>query len=179
VDVVVDPGRAFGTGAHPTTRLCLELLLGLAEAGGAEGGLLDLGCGSGVLAIAAAKLGWDPVRGCDHEAAAVETATANAAANGVAAEFERLDLRQGLPEPAPTVVANMRPTVLEAVAGQLEWSGGPEVLVCSGLLPDELDPIAGAFAGAGLEEVERRLDGDWAGLLLRRPDIRGPLYVSP
>ena len=69
IDVVVDPGRAFGTGAHPTTRLCLELLLELAAAGEAEGPLTDLGTGSGLLAIAAAKLGWGPVSGYDHEAA--------------------------------------------------------------------------------------------------------------
>ncbi len=62
IDLVVDPGRAFGTGAHPTTRLCLELLLELAEAGEADGPLTDLGTGSGVLAIAAAKLGWEPVQ---------------------------------------------------------------------------------------------------------------------
>ena len=69
IDLVVDPGRAFGTGAHPTTRLCLELLLELAEAGEAGRSLTDLGTGSGVLAIAAAKLGWSPVSGYDHEAA--------------------------------------------------------------------------------------------------------------
>ncbi len=78
VDVVVDPGRAFGTGAHPTTRLCLELLLELEGAGEARGPLTDLGTGSGVLAIAAAKLGWAPVIGYDHEVAAIEAATENA-----------------------------------------------------------------------------------------------------
>ena len=81
VDVVVDPGRAFGTGAHPTTRLCLELLLELAAAGEAEGPLSDLGTGSGVLAIAAAKLGWGPVTGFDHEPGALETAAASTSPN--------------------------------------------------------------------------------------------------
>ena len=98
VDVVVDPGRAFGTGAHPTTRLCLEFLLGLAEVGEASGPLTDLGTGSGVLAIAAAKLGWAPVCGYDHEGPAVEAATANAAANRVAADFEAINLRERLPD---------------------------------------------------------------------------------
>ena len=79
----MDPGRAFGTGAHPTTRLCLELLLELEAAGEAAGPLTDLGTGSGVLAIAAAKLGWGPVTGYDHEPAAIEAARANADANGV------------------------------------------------------------------------------------------------
>ncbi len=101
VDVVVDPGQAFGTGAHPTTRLCLELLLELAAAGGAAGPLTDLGSGSGVLAIAAAKLGWSPVSGYDHEQAAIEAATANAAANGVKLHLERTNLREALPPLAP------------------------------------------------------------------------------
>jgi ribosomal protein L11 methyltransferase len=201
IDVVVDPGRAFGTGAHPTTRLCLELLLELAAAGGAGGPLTDLGSGSGVLAIAAAKVGWEPVRGYDHEAAAIEAAAANAAANGVAIEFERRNLRQGLPPLAPTVVANLTAPVLKAVATQLRSAEGgrgrvsrslpavapgdpppttptpavapgsprpiPQALVCSGLLPGELDGVTAAFAPAGLAEAERRQEGDWAALLLR------------
>jgi ribosomal protein L11 methyltransferase len=201
IDVVVDPGRAFGTGAHPTTRLCLELLLELEEAGQAQGPLTDLGTGSGVLAIAAAKLGWSPVHGYDHEPAAVEAATANAAANGIAARFERANLREALPDLAPTVVANLTAPVLKTVATQLRSAEGgrgrvsrslpavapgdppptalippvvpgtlpsaPDTLVCSGLLPPELDELAAAFGPAGLAEVERRRDGDWAALLLR------------
>ena len=85
IDLIVDPGQAFGTGAHPTTRLCLEYLLELADAGEADGPLTDLGTGSGVLAIAAAKLGWSPVTGYDHESAAIEASAANATVNGVAA----------------------------------------------------------------------------------------------
>jgi ribosomal protein L11 methyltransferase len=172
VDIVVDPGRAFGTGAHPTTRLCLELLLELEAAGGARGALTDLGSGSGVLAIAAAKLGWGPVRGYDHEAAAVEAAAANAAANGVAVELERRDLRRDPPELAPTVVANMTAPVLRDVAAQLGADGAPRTMVCSGLLPAELDDTAAAFAPAGLAGADRRIDGDWAALLLRaRPHL--------
>ena len=167
LDIVVDPGRAFGTGAHPTTRLCLELLLELKGAGEAGGPLTDLGSGSGVLAIAAAKLGWAPVRGSDHEAAAVEAARANAAANGVAVEFERHDLRERLPDLAPTVVANLTAPVLRAVAGRLDPGRAPQTMVCSGLLPTELDEIAAAFEPAGLAHCQRRPDGDWAALLLR------------
>lgn len=165
VDLVVDPGQAFGTGAHPTTRLCLEFLLGLEP----DGPLTDLGTGSGVLAIAAAKLGWAPVSGYDHEQPALDAATANAQANGVDLDLQRLNLREQLPELAPTVVANMTAPVLKAVADRLvSVEGGPHALVCSGLLPPELDPTAAAFAPAGLTEVERRIDGDWAALLLRR-----------
>jgi ribosomal protein L11 methyltransferase len=168
IDVVVDPGRAFGTGAHPTTRLCLELLLELEAGEGATGGLTDLGTGSGVLAIAAAKLGWGPVFGYDHEEAALEAAAANAAANGVEISFERLNLRASLPPLAPTVVANLTAPILLAVAAQLS-APAPSTLVCSGLLPAELDEVAAAFGDAtNLEEAERRRDGDWAALLLRQ-----------
>jgi ribosomal protein L11 methyltransferase len=188
IDVVVDPGQAFGTGAHPTTRLCLEYLLELADAGEASGPLTDLGTGSGVLAIAAAKLGWGPVSGYDHEAPAVEAATANAAANGVGIEFERRNLREGLPGLSPTVVANMTAPVLRDVASlpvggsgglgrgpqnarqepRLSVLGTPATLVCSGLLPEEVDGIAAAFEPWGLVEADRRVDGDWAALLLKR-----------
>jgi ribosomal protein L11 methyltransferase len=168
VDLVVDPGRAFGTGAHPTTRLCLETLLELAASGEARGPLSDLGTGSGVLAIAAAKLGWGPVRGYDHEAAALEAAAANAEANGVEVELERADLRRGLPPLAPTTVANLTAPVLREVAAQLAAaSRAPQTLVCSGLLPSELDEVAAAFTEAGLAEAGRSADGGWAALLLR------------
>jgi ribosomal protein L11 methyltransferase len=187
IDLVVDPGRAFGTGAHPTTRLCLELLLELADAGEAAGPLTDLGTGSGVLAIAAAKLGWGPVHGYDHEPPAIEAAQENAAANGVAVSFELRNLRESLPPLAPTTLANMTAPVLREVAAQLTSDSGdrgradgnhpavapagpspiPRTLVLSGLLPAELDDVAAAFAPAGLTEADRRTDGDWAALLLR------------
>jgi ribosomal protein L11 methyltransferase len=165
IDLVVDPGQAFGTGAHPTTRLCLELLLELEEAGEANGPLTDLGTGSGVLAIAAAKLGWDPVHGYDHEGPAIEASAANAKANGVSLQLERRNLREGLPELAPTVVANMTAPVLRVVAEQLD--AGPTTLILSGLLHSELDETAAAFGPIGLVEADRRLQGDWAALLLR------------
>jgi ribosomal protein L11 methyltransferase len=185
IDVVVDPGRAFGTGAHPTTRLCLGLLLELADAGEAHGPLTDLGTGSGVLAIAAAKLGWSPVHGYDHEAPAIEAAKANAEANGVEIGFERMNLREELPDLAPTTVANMTSPILEEIAERLGErnqrgrrslpavapeapSPVPSTMILSGLLPDELDAVTAAFEPAGLSEVERRRDGDWAALLLQR-----------
>lgn len=167
IDVVVDPGQAFGTGAHPTTRLCLEFLLEIEAAKGANGPMTDLGTGSGVLAIAAAKLGWGPVAAFDHEPPALEAAAVNAEANGVELELARINLREQLPPLAPTVVANMTSPILKAVAGQLEGPV-PETLVCSGLLPEELDDVAGAFAENDFVEVERRRDGDWAALLLRQ-----------
>ncbi len=140
VDLIVDPGRAFGTGAHPTTRLCLELLLELQAAGGASGPLTDLGSGSGVLAIAAAKLGWGPVRGYDHEPAAIEAAAANAAANKVSAEFELVNLRERLPALAPVTVANMTAPVLRDLAAQLASGEGGRRGLCA--------PIAGRLRRA-------------------------------
>jgi ribosomal protein L11 methyltransferase len=168
IDLVVDPGQAFGTGAHPTTRLCLEYLLELADAGEAEGPLVDLGTGSGVLAIAAAKLGWSPVTGYDHEPAAIEASAANAQINDVNLSLHRMNLRESLPQLAPTCVANMTSPILKAIAAHLE-SEMPRVLIMSGILPNELNEVADVFIPSGFAEQDRRQSGDWAALLLRRP----------
>jgi ribosomal protein L11 methyltransferase len=161
IDIVVDPGQAFGTGAHHTTRLCLELLLEL-EPGGA---LADWGCGSGVLAIAAARLGWDPVLACDWEAASVAATRENAVVNGVpGVAVERLDLRREEGPWAPVVVANLiRPLLLE-VAGLM--TRPPRTLIVSGLLRAEADEVAAAFARSGLRETARRDGGEWSALRL-------------
>jgi ribosomal protein L11 methyltransferase len=164
IDVVIDPGQAFGTGAHATTRLCLELLLEL-EPGGA---LVDVGCGSGVLAIAAARLGWAPVLGIDHDREAVRATLENAAANGTQIEARRHDLNRDGPAPsAPTVLANLLRPLLLRIAEDGFAGGSPEVLVASGLLAHEGDEVAAAFARRGLREAQRRRDGDWIALLLR------------
>ena len=160
VDVVIDPGVAFGTGAHPTTRMCLDLMLEL-DPGGP---FADLGCGSAVLAIAAAKLGWGPVLALDHEAAAVEAAAANAAANGTAIEARRWDLRRDDVPAAPTVAANLlRPLLLE-LARRLDRL--PAHLVAGGLLVEQVDEVAAAFAARGLVQRARRTEREWAALLL-------------
>ncbi len=160
VDVVIDPGQAFGTGAHPTTRMCIELLLQLADAGEAGGSLADLGTGSGVLAIAAAKLGWSPVVAVDHEVAAVEAGAANAVANAVEIEPRRVNLREQPPPSARTVVANLTAPLLLEVSTRLE--SPPEALICSGLLEREVDEVVSAFEQAGLRPVDRLTQGDWA-----------------
>ena len=169
VDIVVDPGRAFGTGAHATTRSCLELLLELADRGEAQGPLDDWGTGSAVLAIAAAKLGWDPVMGCDHEGAAVEAAIANADANGVELGVELVNIREQAPPQAPTVVANLTAPLLLPLAARISSGevATPRRMVLSGLLGSERDRVAGAYAAAGLV-VENEIEaGDWAALSLR------------
>lgn len=172
LDIVVDPGQAFGTGAHATTRLCLEVLLGLP----AGGPLLDLGCGSGVLAIAAAKLGWDPVAAVDFDLLAVTATEANAEVNGVRLDVARFDLRDGPPPAAPVVLANLlRPLLLRFAETLREGMAEPPgLLVASGLLVGEEDEVAAAFARAGLAERERRAQGEWAVLVLARDAVRSP-----
>jgi ribosomal protein L11 methyltransferase len=165
IDLVVDPGQAFGTGAHDTTRLCLELLLEL-EPGGA---LADLGCGSGILAIAAARLGWGPVLGLDHEAESVRATRENAAVNGARVDALRHDLLHDGPAPgAPTVVANLLGPLLRRVARDgLAGGERPRALVASGLLRAETGDVGAALAaGLGLREAQRRHSGEWAALLL-------------
>ncbi len=92
-EIVIDPGQAFGTGAHATTRLCLELLLELAAALPERGPLLDIGTGSGVLAIAGSRLRFAPVLGLDHERESVQATRENAAVNAVNLEARHWDLR--------------------------------------------------------------------------------------
>jgi ribosomal protein L11 methyltransferase len=166
IDIVIDPGQAFGTGSHATTRLCLELLVDLAGAGGgARGALLDIGAGSGVLAIAAAKLGFDPVIAIDHEAESVLAAADNARANGVSIEVRRADLSVDELPAAPVMTANLlRPLLLE-LATRLHTP--PRALIASGLLTDQADEVARAFRERhGLREQARSGEGEWAALLL-------------
>ena len=119
IELVIDPGQAFGTGAHATTRLCLELMLALPAAGP----FLDLGCGSGVLAIAAARLGWEPVVAVDFDPLGVEAAAQNAAVNGVSLEVRRHDLRVDPVLAAPTAAANLLRPLLLAWAARLAGAG--------------------------------------------------------
>ncbi len=166
-EIVLDPGQAFGTGSHPTTRLCLDLMLDL-EPGGE---LVDLGCGSGVLAIAARKLGWEPVRGYDFDPLAVEATEQNARLNGAVVAVDRADLRDGPPTLAPTVLANLMRPLLQDVARQIGEAadrGIIERMILSGLLEEEADEIAAAYAELDLSERRRISEGGWTGLLLAR-----------
>lgn len=162
IEIVIDPGRAFGTGAHATTRLCLELLLGL-DAGG---DFLDLGCGSGVLAIAAARLGYAPVLALDNDPAAISASAENARVNGVELEVRRLDLREQPVPAARTAAANLIGPLLVHLAGALREP--PARLIASGLLVEEAAGVAGAFGARGMALAEQRSDGGWSALLLVR-----------
>jgi ribosomal protein L11 methyltransferase len=151
--VTIDPGRAFGTGSHPTTRLCLELL-----AAAERGSLLDVGCGSGVLAIAGVRLGFAPVTALDHDPVAVEVTAVNAAANGVAVETRVLDAEHdGLPA-ADVAVANVLLRPVETVLERLDAA----VAITSGYRALERP------THAGWEHVETRVLDGWAADRFRR-----------
>lgn len=151
--VVVDPGRAFGTGSHPSTRLCLELLLELER-----GSMLDVGCGSGVLSVAAAKLGFEPVVALDREAAAVEAARRNALANGVVLEVRRSDVLASELPATDVAVANIDLRSVEEVARRLD----AQVLVAAGYFHSRMPELT------GFTHQERRIDGGWAADLFER-----------
>ncbi len=175
-EIVIDPAQAFGTGAHATTRLCLELLLELAASDNVRGAVLDVGSGSGVLAIAAVKLGYAPVLALDNDAESVRAIVANAAVNGVEVEARRFDLRHdplpwlagdgdrsgvpvGLGAPAiselpvchsgrTVVLANLlRPLLLELARTMPSLTPSMQLeLIASGLLREQADEVARAFA---------------------------------
>jgi ribosomal protein L11 methyltransferase len=151
--VTIDPGRAFGTGAHPTTRLSLELLLECEP-----GSLVDLGCGSGVLAVAAAKLGFAPVAALDSDDAAVEAARANAAANRATVVVRRADVVVDPIPAADVAVANIALPVVERVAERV----GAPLLVASGYLAHEAPDLP------GWERRGRREADGWAADLFGR-----------
>ena len=162
IDLMIDPGRAFGTGAHPTTRLALELLLGLADAGGG-GSLCDLGCGSGVLSIAALRLGFGPVTALDSDRLALEATAANAAENGASlAAIERFDLTSRPAPAADVIVANLTWPLLSRVAELMEEV--PRAFIASGLLPAEADGLAAALSP--MRERRRLTERGWSALLL-------------
>lgn len=175
-EIVIDPAQAFGTGAHATTRLCLELLLELA-AEGLHGAVIDVGSGSGVLAIAASKLGCGPVLALDNDRESVAAITDNATRNDVKIEARRFDLRHDpLPDiggaVAPIVLANLlRPLLLE-LAEAMPVPDSAAVprrfdLIASGLLCEQADEVAQAFATRlGLRERARRERGEWVALWL-------------
>jgi ribosomal protein L11 methyltransferase len=168
--LVIDPGQAFGTGAHATTRLCLELLLELASHERARGRLLDVGTGSGVLAIAASRLGFAPVLALDHERESVEAARENAIVNDAEIEVRRFDLRSellpwlgdpGAPPQGTVVLANLLLPLLLELSRTMDRA--PDHLIASGLLREQVDEVVGAFGERlGLRERHRLDGGEWA-----------------
>jgi ribosomal protein L11 methyltransferase len=169
LEIVLDPGELFGAGTHPTTQLCLELLLELDPVGG----LCDWGAGSGILAIAAARLGFAPVDAVELAETGAEAIRRNAAANGVAVHAVHADLTAEPAPWAPTVTANLTLDVLQAIAaGPLERP--PQRMIASGVTAERAGEVAEAFARHGLVEAERRVHADWAAVLLTQP-TRAPM----
>jgi ribosomal protein L11 methyltransferase len=167
--VTLDPGMAFGTGLHPTTRLCL---LGLERAAPAGQAVLDVGTGSGILSLAAARLGAERVFAVDLDEVAVQTARANVAANGLA---DRIEVARGSVEAAPAgrsydlVLANIIARVIidlaPALAARVRPGGR---LVASGVLDLRHDEVAAALGAVGLSVEETLREGDWTALLCAR-----------
>ena len=167
LDIVIDPGRAFGTGAHATTRLCLELLLELPAGPSA----VDLGCGSGVLGITAARLGFGSVLALDHDPLSVAATIANASVNGVSSRLKarRFDVRSEPVPAAPLVLANLLPwpaaAAIWVVAVMLAGVGSvPGGVIASGLLWSRRRMASPRRSPQlGMRECRRRTRGDWGG----------------
>lgn len=179
VVLALDPGMAFGTGLHPSTRLCLAALERLADEGRLARGtardgtarVLDLGCGSGILAIAAGRLGAGELLGLDTDPIAVEATLANARRNRLA---RRLRARRGtLPSgagPWDVVVANLVAALLVDLAGPLRDELRPGgALVASGIFIDREAGVRGVLESAGLAVTARSAEGDWVALVAHRP----------
>lgn len=167
--ITLDPGMSFGTGKHPTTRACLEFLDILAE-GDLTRPVLDMGCGSGILSIAAKKLGFSHVRGFDYDADAVAVAKENAALNGVSIPYETRDLANNLDQGA-VVLANILGPVLITYAAEVACAVLPGgALVASGILDTLYPEVKAAFERYGLQEARSRLIGEWRSGLFLRPD---------
>ncbi len=187
----LDPGMAFGTGLHPTTRMCTQLL---EEYMPANTRVMDLGCGSGILAIVAAHLGAREILAIDTDPIAVEATIANAAMNDVAAAMKIFEgslgkgnsLGHWLSWDAPDVpsgtavnpeslqcdviAANLIAKVLVFLADDMYAALKPGgLLISSGIIADREDEVALAFTAAGLERLDRRSEGDWVALYHRRP----------
>ena len=199
--VQLDPGMAFGTGKHETTRACLEYIDEIAGDGERPvRSFLDMGCGSGILSIAAAKLGFAPVAGFDIDSDAVAASRENAAKNGVAVDYRVFALGKGAItldeaveaakgvypdlalqgrhvdaaerfEPADVVVANILGPLLIAFADEIAGYAKRD-LVVSGILAEIYPDVRSAFEQCGFQEVSQKQLGEWVtGLLTRRGDF--------
>lgn len=172
IPIHIDPGTAFGTGTHPTTQLCLEMLDDFTPS---EGDVLDIGCGSGILSIAALKIGAGRAFGVDVQEDAIPAAVENAAANGVADQVEFAvgsvgEIKSGLFEikRAPLVMANILAYILKQLLdqglGDLVTPGG--VLVLSGILEEQVSEMHAAIKEHGLQILKQTQIEDWVAIVV-------------
>jgi ribosomal protein L11 methyltransferase len=163
--IVVDPGRAFGTGTHQTTRLCLDLLVEEA-ARRPLGRVIDVGAGTGILAIAALRLGATAATAVDFDPEATASCATHARLNAVPLAVVQGDGGRAFRRaPFDLVLANLMAPLLVERSAELRSLGAPgATLILSGLLTDDVETVANAF-GAG--DVEPRVDGEWAALRVR------------
>ena len=162
LDIVIDPGMAFGTGQHATTKGCLTLLLDRPG-----GSLLDVGCGSGVLSIAAAKLGYGPIAAIDFDPLATEATLVNAQVNGVTLTVAEADAAGAPLAASDTLVANITATPVIALAGALP-DPPPRRVILSGFRPVDAERVAGAWHAQGYAVAGRVDEDNWTALLLTR-----------
>jgi ribosomal protein L11 methyltransferase len=162
IDVVVERrGSAFGSGSHPTTQMCLALLLELNPSGGAA----DLGCGVGTLAIAAAKLGWSPVVGVDRVPVAVEVARENVSRNGVDVDCAVADLAVDPVPLAPLLLVNAPPPVHARVVAAM--TGEVRHVIVSGIVAEEVEPVLAGYRGVGFDVANALgTEDEWIALRL-------------
>ena len=160
-DLVIDPDLFFGAGSHATTQLVLRLMLSEPSPGGA---LCDWGAGCGVLSVAAARLGWDPVTAVEVDPGALDVIRGNAAANGVVVTTKWLNLGATAPPWAPTAVVNVPGELLFLLPEVIDRP--PERLLMTGMINEEADAVVAAFASLGLREDERIVLGEWTGVRL-------------
>jgi ribosomal protein L11 methyltransferase len=172
----LDPGRAFGTGAHPSTQLVIRAMEGLAAGGFAPASFLDLGCGSGILAIAAQRL-WPAARGLavDNDPEATACTAENFARNDVGTVAIETGTLADVTGTFDLVIANIQRDVLEVIAGEVparltpaRLTSGKAHVVLSGLLTSDADPVRVVYEGLGLRLVQRNDEGEWASLVLAR-----------
>src|SRR5215208_2875161 len=176
IPIKIDPGMAFGTGTHPTTQLCLELME-REFITHHPSRVIDVGCGSGVLSIAAVKLGAEKVLGVDIDAGSVKNSRENADTNGVGDEFilgvgSVSEIRKGQFSftKAPLVVANILAPVIVRLfdAGLAELIDDEGAIVLSGILQEQAQNVIDAGQALGLKMTEKRQMGDWVALTMSR-----------
>ena len=171
--IVLDPGMAFGTGKHETTRACLEYIDEICSLfpDPCSRSFLDMGCGSGILSIAAAKLGFAPVKGFDVDQEAVDASIENAAKNGVAVDYVKFALGRKADNSAvkyDLVAANILGPLLIRFVDEIVPSVGKNLIV-SGILTELYPEVLAAYEARGLKEVSRKTLGEWTtGLLTKQ-----------